>query len=66
MPLLTTKEIAEFLHVKPKSIGPMMRRGLPFRRIGRNNRFDLAEVNAWTKENAEHARQPELKLRACQ
>lgn len=45
--LLVSAEVAELLHVHPKQIYRLLARGLPGRRVGREWRFDRAEVLRW-------------------
>jgi len=52
--LLTSREVAGLLHVHPKQVYRLLRRGLPARRVGSEWRFDRAEVLAWS--GAESAR----------
>jgi len=46
--LLTTAQVASLLHVHPKHVYRLIRRGLPARRIGGEWRFDRADVLAWS------------------
>lgn len=45
--LLVSAEVAELLQVHPKQIYRLLARGLPGRRVGREWRFDRAEVLRW-------------------
>jgi len=47
--LLTTQEVAEYLHVHPKSVDRWASRGEgpPFVRLGSVRRYDKADLDAW-------------------
>lgn len=45
--LLVTDEVAALLHVHPKQVYRLLARGLPGHRVGREWRFDRAEVLRW-------------------
>ena len=48
--LFTVKEIAAYLGVNDRSIYLWIKnRNLPFRKVGDEMRFDLSEVEAWTR-----------------
>jgi excisionase family DNA binding protein len=47
--LLTTEEIAALLHVHPKHVYRLLRKGLPARRVGSEWRFERDEVMQWAK-----------------
>ena len=48
--LLTLTEVAELLRITPKSIYNMVsRKQIPFRRVNRGLRFELSEIDEWTK-----------------
>lgn len=50
---LDVQEVAELLHLKPRTIYSMVsQRRIPFRRAGRVLLFDLEEIENWTKECA--------------
>ena len=50
--LVTTKELAELLRVSTRSIRKWKaKKGLPYRCVGADLRFDLAEVDEWTKRH---------------
>jgi excisionase family DNA binding protein len=51
-PLWTTEQTAQYLGVDPRTIANLRKRGFPFRRVGDVVRFDKAEVDAWTREQA--------------
>lgn len=46
--LMTIDEVAEILNVKPSLIRALiLRREIPFRKVGRLIRFDRAELEQW-------------------
>lgn len=48
--LLTVRETAEFLSVKPRTIYAWVaERRIPFRKVGKLLRFDRAELKAWSE-----------------
>ena len=48
--LLTVKEVAAYLGVNDRSIYLWIKnKNLPFRKVGEDLRFDLTEVEAWTR-----------------
>jgi excisionase family DNA binding protein len=48
--LLTVKQVAAYLGVSDRSIYLWIRqKNFPFRKVGEDLRFDLAEVEAWTR-----------------
>lgn len=47
-PLLTTQEVATLLHVHPKHVYRLLKKGLPARRVGGEWRFARGEVLAWS------------------
>ena len=52
--LLTVKEAARLLAVKPRTIYAWVRdKRIPFRRAGRLLRFDYAELLNWSSKQAE-------------
>ena len=52
--LLTVEEVALMLRYKVRTIYNMVsQRRIPFRKAGRQLRFDLREIEAWTKAGAE-------------
>lgn len=52
--LLTVEEVAEILRLKPRTIYNMVSRGqIPYRKAGRQLRFDGAEIEEWTKVSAQ-------------
>jgi len=52
--LLTVEEVALLLRCKVRTIYNMVsQRRIPFRKAGRQLRFDLREIEAWTKPCAE-------------
>ena len=51
-PLLTTDEVAELLHVHPKHVYRLLKKGLPARRVGSEWRFEQAEVMAWSRRGS--------------
>lgn len=52
--LLTVEEVAELLRLRPRTIYNMVsRRQIPFRKAGRQLRFAEAEIDEWTKANAQ-------------
>ena len=51
---LTVEEVAVLLRLKPRTIYNLVsRRQIPFRKAGRQLRFSEAEIEEWTKANAE-------------
>src|SRR5277367_4171209 len=46
--LLTTVEVAAVLHVHPKHVYRLLKKGLPARRVGSEWRFDRDDVLAWS------------------
>ena len=65
MALLTTGQVAALLHVHPKHVYRLIRRGLPARRIGGEWRFDRGDVLAWsgastTESTTDDAPQPSV------
>jgi excisionase family DNA binding protein len=49
-PLVTAKEVAEFLNLKPSWVYAEARAGrIPHVRIGRYRRFSLQSIEAWAK-----------------
>lgn len=54
--LMTIKEIAAYLNANERSIHNWMKTGeLPYRRVGSDIRFDMAEVDEWTKRHRKNA-----------
>ena len=52
--LLTVEEVAAMLRCQVRTIYNMVsQRRIPFRKAGRQLRFDLREIEAWTKACAE-------------
>lgn len=50
---LTVGEVAAMLHLEPRTIYNMVsQRRIPFRKAGRQLRFDPREIDEWTKEGA--------------
>jgi len=50
---LDVKGLAALLHLKPRTIYNMVsQRRIPFRRAGRQLRFDVKEIDVWTKTSA--------------
>ena len=50
-PLMTTDEVAYFLHVSPKTVYQYVYRGLiPHKKLRNNLRFDKDEVVAWLEK----------------
>jgi excisionase family DNA binding protein len=48
--LLTVKEVAAYLNVSDRAIYLWVKnKNLPHRKVGEDLRFDLAEVDAWTR-----------------
>lgn len=47
--LLTKKELADYLQIRPRQINDRMNEGMPFIKFGRNTRFDLDDVLSWAK-----------------
>jgi excisionase family DNA binding protein len=47
--LLTVKDLEKFFKVSRQTIYEWRKQGMPFRKIGRSIRFDMAEVDAWVK-----------------
>jgi len=51
--LITVDEVAAMLQLEPRTIYNMVsQRRIPFRRAGRQLRFDPREIDEWTKEGA--------------
>lgn len=51
---LNVDEVAELLRVKPRTIYNMVsQRRIPFRKAGRQLRFDPGEIDRWTKDCAD-------------
>lgn len=51
---LTVAQVASMLHLRPKTIYNMVsQRRIPFRRAGHQLLFDVGEIHAWTKSNAD-------------
>ncbi len=50
--MMTPAELAAYYKVSEKTIARMTADGMPSRLIGARRRYDLAEVEAWTKERA--------------
>lgn len=48
--LLTRRECAEYLRVKPITVDRMLKKGLPSFRVGSRNFFDMVEVMDWLKQ----------------
>jgi len=55
--LLTENELAERLKVSRNFLWTLRKRGLPFITIGRNVRYESAEVDAWLASNR-HVQEP--------
>lgn len=51
MILLTTKEMIEKLKVSRTTLYLWRKKGLPFKRIGTQIRYDVHEVEEWIEEN---------------
>jgi excisionase family DNA binding protein len=52
--LLTTSEVAELLHVHPKTVARLRKcEGLPFLRVGGRIRFDAIQVARWLSDRKE-------------
>jgi excisionase family DNA binding protein len=48
--LMTVKEVAEYLRLKPLAIYRMVKsKDIPFRRANRSLRFDKGEIDEWMK-----------------
>jgi excisionase family DNA binding protein len=47
---LTTKQLQEWFQVNAVTIWRWRKAGLPFKKIGRNVRFDREEVRSWMEE----------------
>ena len=59
--LLTVKEAADFLAVKPRTIYAwVQQRRIPFRRAGRLLRFDRVELSKWAAAQAEEKHSNDL------
>ncbi len=55
--LVTIKELAELWDVSERSIRDWIaKEGLPYRRVGADLRFDLTEVDEWTKRHRKNNR----------
>lgn len=51
-PLYDTKKIAKYLSVSERTVQTLRESGLPCRRVGDCWRYDRAEVDAWSREQA--------------
>ena len=49
MTMLTVKELAKELSVKPVTIDRLRKKGLPWVQVGHSVRFELEEVLVWLK-----------------
>jgi len=49
---LTVEDVAEMLQVTRTTIYNLKKRGLPFIKLGKNIRFDEAEVVEWVRSNS--------------
>ncbi len=50
-PFLNVEGVAAMLQLEPRTIYNMVsQRRIPFRKAGRQLRFDLKEIDEWTKE----------------
>jgi excisionase family DNA binding protein len=51
--LITVEEVAAMLQLEPRTIYNMVsQRRIPFRKAGRQLRFDPREIDEWTKQSA--------------
>ncbi|APR84046.1 excisionase family protein [Minicystis rosea] len=50
--LITTKDVAALLHVHPKHVYRLLKRGLPAHRVGDEWRFDEMEVRRWARDRS--------------
>jgi excisionase family DNA binding protein len=50
-PLWTTEEVAKFLHVSPKTVFNLRKKGLPYVQLSGSVRFDPQEVRAYLRNN---------------
>ena len=48
---LTVEDVAEMLQVTRTTIYNLKKKGLPFIKLGKNNRFDEEAVVEWVKSN---------------
>lgn len=50
--MISTKELAEYLKVHENTIYNLIKKGLPFYKIGSQEyRFEIEEVKEWLKQN---------------
>jgi len=49
-PLMTTKEVCDWLRISRTTIGNWRQRGLPFTGVGHALRYRKSEVEKWLKE----------------
>lgn len=45
--LVKVAEVATFLSLRPYTIRSLQKRGLPYYKVGRSVRYDLAAVRSW-------------------
>lgn len=58
-PLLTVQQVAVWLGLTEKALRMLVsRKAIPVRRVGRQLRFDRAEVDAWTKSSRDPSAPP--------
>jgi excisionase family DNA binding protein len=50
--ILTTDQLCKVLEITRPTVLRLIQRGMPFFKIGRNRRFDFAEVLKFLKENS--------------
>lgn len=53
---LTVEDVAEMLQVTRTTIYNLKKKGLPFIKLGKNIRFDEAEVVEWVRSNSRSER----------
>lgn len=50
--MINTKELAKYLNIHENTVYSLIKRGLPYYKIGKQEfRFELEEVKRWLKQN---------------
>lgn len=61
--LMTIQEIAKYLKVGTRAIHKWIKeKNFPFRRVGKDLRFDRSEVDEWTKQHRDAIAKPKLQM----